>query len=161
MIIIVEIVLCSPKNSSPLVYQVLPLIELFFFSCKFDLARNLHSVCYHLSSISVVHMQTFSLYCIPSPLTLSLFSLYIVRVMHFVLFFLLCPLCWPLSLFYYYWILSPEGSTIYKHRFTVDLSVSSLTLINYFKQQYFLIFKYVILLNSYFVLHGYYFDCLL
>ena len=85
MIIIVEIVLCSPKNSSPL-------IELFFFSCKFDLARNLHSVCYHLSSISVVHMQTFSLYCIPSPLTLSLFSLYIVRVMHFVLFFLLCPL---------------------------------------------------------------------
>ena len=100
MIIIVEIVLCSPKNSSPLVYQVLPLIELFFFSCKFDLARNLHSVCYHLSSISVVHIQTFSLYCIPSPLTLSLFSLYIVRVMHFVLFFLLCPLCWPLSLFY-------------------------------------------------------------
>ena len=31
MIIIVEIVLCSPENSSPLVYQVLPLIELFFY----------------------------------------------------------------------------------------------------------------------------------
>ena len=45
-------------------------------------------------------MQTFSLYCIPSPLTLSLFSLYIVRVMRIVLFLLLCPLCWQLSLFY-------------------------------------------------------------